>query len=437
MDRTGGKVVLVLGAYGLIGEAVARALHAAGHTVRGLGRDPAQMARLPWIDWQRGDLTTLTGAAAWAPLLAGTDMVVNAAGALQDGAQGQLAAIHHHAIAALAEAAPEAGVARIIQISAVGATPDAPTAFLATKAAGDAALRAGAVPATILRPGLVLARSVYGGTALLRLLAAFPWVQPIAMPGARIQVIGLDDLAAAVTRVTAGDLPERFEADLVADAPVTLGALVRAIRAWLGFPPARMTIPLPAVLTRATGRLADGLGRLGWRSPLRTTALKVLASDVTGDPAPWRDATGRGLPGLADILDARPATLQDRWHARLYLLLPIVITGLAAFWIASGVIGLIERPAAMAILTERGTAPALALMAVIGGALADIALGGAVLFRRWARRACLGMIALSLGYLAAGTLVAPDLWLDPLGPLVKVIPAILLAATAHAMLEPR
>jgi hypothetical protein len=75
--------------------------------------------------------------------------------------------------------------------------------------------------------------------------------------------------------------------------------------------------------------------------------------------------------------------------------------------------------------------------AVIAAALLDIALGLAVIFRPLARPALYGMILTSLGYLAAGTVLAPGLWLDPLGPLVKVFPAILLGIVALAILDDR
>jgi hypothetical protein len=67
----------------------------------------------------------------------------------------------------------------------------------------------------------------------------------------------------------------------------------------------------------------------------------------------------------------------------------------------------------------------------------DIALGLAVLFRAYARRACHAMIAVALGYLIFGTLLTPALWLDPLGPLVKVFPSIMLALATSAVLEER
>lgn len=67
----------------------------------------------------------------------------------------------------------------------------------------------------------------------------------------------------------------------------------------------------------------------------------------------------------------------------------------------------------------------------------DLALGLALLVRRSARGACLGMAAVSLAYLAGATLLAPDLWADPLGPLVKVLPALTLAVATTAMLDRR
>ncbi|MEM8823821.1 MAG: DoxX-like family protein, partial [Pseudomonadota bacterium] len=68
---------------------------------------------------------------------------------------------------------------------------------------------------------------------------------------------------------------------------------------------------------------------------------------------------------------------------------------------------------------------------------ADIALGAAICWRRWAKRAALGMVALSGIYLAGSLIFAPDLWVDPLGPMVKVIPSLVLAALVWLMLEDR
>jgi hydrogenase-4 membrane subunit HyfE len=69
--------------------------------------------------------------------------------------------------------------------------------------------------------------------------------------------------------------------------------------------------------------------------------------------------------------------------------------------------------------------------------LADILLGLFVLFRRHAIKAMLGMLLLSAAYLLAGTLLAPILWLDPLGPYVKVIPSMVLTLACLAIFNER
>ncbi len=79
----------------------------------------------------------------------------------------------------------------------------------------------------------------------------------------------------------------------------------------------------------------------------------------------------------------------------------------------------------------------MAKLLVLSGIAVDILLGAAILFRPTARLACIGMIGTSILYLVAGTVLTPALWLDPLGPFVKVLPATLLAAVTWAVLEER
>jgi len=436
-DDLGGKSVLVLGAYGLIGWGIVRRLGAAGARVTGLGRDEATARRVfPGLDWVIADIATLSAAEAWVPHLRGIAAVVNCAGALQDGPSDDLEAVHHLAVAALAEACAAAGVA-LVQISAVGATPDARTAFLASKARGDAAIRASGCEAVILRPGLILAPSAYGGTALLRMLAAVPLVQPVAMEDARVQTVALADLAGAVVAALAGRVPAGFEGDLVEADAHPLPELLAGLRRWLGFAEARAVLPIGPRLTALIGCGADLLGRLGWRSALRTTALEVLAEDVRGDPAAW-DALRLGpMRPLQATLAAMPARREDRLAARLALLMPLMVGSLALLWLVSGVVGLIRSDAAAEILVAAGWAEEPAHASVLLWSLVDLALGAAILVRRWAGAACWGMVAVSLVYLAAATAITPHLWADPLGPLVKILPALVLALVTRAMLESR
>ena len=137
------------------------------------------------------------------------------------------------------------------------------------------------------------------------------------------------------------------------------------------------------------------------------------------------------------MLDEIPASTQERWFARGYLLMPAMVATLSAFWIASGIIGVLDVERAARTIPPGAVPEGMSNMLVIAGAVVDVALGVAILFRPVARLACLGMVATSVVYLAAGTLLTPHLWLDPLGPFVKVVPAIMLAAATAALLEER
>ncbi|MEY8117687.1 SDR family oxidoreductase [Falsihalocynthiibacter sp. BN13B15] len=429
--------VLVVGAYGLIGCGIAQRLERDGHKIIGLGRDIAAGERvLPTIRWLSGDLRSLTEAHAWQPFLRDIDVVVNCSGALQDGPKDDLEAVHHHAVSALAKACVSADI-KIVQISAIGARLDATTLFLTSKARGDAAIQKAGVRHTIFRPGLVLAKHSYGGTTMLRMLSAFPLVQPLAVPDASVQTVALDDLAAVVSAAVRGDIPDGFVGDLVENETHSLREVVASMRGWLGFAPARREITISSFLTRSIAKVADGLAMLGWRSPLRTTALRVLADGVTGVPS---DLSSFGIPAvksLSQTLAHMPARVEDRLFARMSLLTPFIIATLVTFWFLSGAIGIIRANEAALVLEDVGWPHVLALGSVLFWAVVDIGIAAAFAYRPSAKLACWLAVLVSLFYLVASTLFVPHLWFDPLGPLVKVIPGIALAMIARIALETR
>jgi len=144
------------------------------------------------------------------------------------------------------------------------------------------------------------------------------------------------------------------------------------------------------------------------------------------------EVTGRPLASLAQTLAANPAGLQDRIAARLFMLQPMLVLALAGLWIGSGVVGLIETSRAAAIIGGSAAAALVQACSII-----DLLLGGAILVRAWARPAALGMAVVSAAYLIGGSLVTPSLWLDPLAPLLKIVPALVLALIAAAILDRR
>nr|WP_170333067.1 SDR family oxidoreductase [Ruegeria arenilitoris] len=427
---------MVLGAYGFIGAAVTRSLRAEGARVSAFvrsGKSAAQvLGDVPQI---QGDLRACLQSEDWDSHLQRIDCVVNCAGALQDGPADDLEAVHHTAIAALGRACADKAIP-IVQISAIGAEPDADTDFMRTKAAGDAALRACGAPLWILKPGLVIGQSDYGGTALLRMLAAVPLVQPIAFPDTPVQCVGMPDLCRAVVQGVAQDLPQGAY-DLVEDSPSTLSDVLDETRKWMGFPAAGVTVAVPGLVTGLISAFADGLGHLGWRSPLRSNAMTVMADGVVGDPKPYRAVTGQSLASLPLIYAGLTCSREHRLAARMSLLMPLVVTVLSLFWLLSGLFGLISLPTAAATLTDAGWSMAMAVASVLFWSFVDIALGLAVLWRPWAARACLAQVAVAMVYLLSASFTVPGLWLDPLGSLIKILPAMTLSLIAWPLLQSR
>lgn len=429
------RKAIVLGGYGLIGSACMRRLAAAGFEVTGIGRSHhSAMAADATASWVIRNIPSIS-VDEWRELLADANVVVNASGALQDGVRDDLEAIHVTAMSKLTEAAVGLPL-QIVQISAAGASLSASTAFFRTKAQGDQIVMQ-APDWVILRPVLVISPEAYGGTALLRAAAAMPLVLPQMLPDTQIQTVSVADVAEAVVSAARRDVPSGLVADLTERGTHSFPDLLTTIRRWQGFGRPVFRPRIPGIAVRVIGKFADLLGHLGWRSPLRSTALAVLKDGVRGDPSAWEQAGGQPCWTLDETLAQIPATRQERLFARAYLALPLAIGTLALFWCLSGLITLIAPSRAVAVLTERSIPAWVSWPTVIGGALADMALGLAILWRPWAKRAAVGMVGLSGGYLLGSVVVAPDLWADPLGPMVKVLPGMALAALVWLLMEER
>lgn len=430
--------VLVLGGYGLIGRAVVRRLLDDGHAVTCMGRNAEFGRRLePDCHWIGCDIARLTSPADWEPHLSGIDVVVNASGALQSGWTDRLADLQDRAIRALTDGAAARDIRLIVQISAPGASPDATTEFLQTKGVADAYLRKGRTPWVIFKPSLVLSPVAYGGTALLRALASMPGIVPLVHGSAPVATVSVDEVAHAVSLAVAGRIAAGSDLEITGAQPLPLREVVLGFRRWIGLPDPLRVVELPQWMGAAVARLADAAGYLGWRSPLRTSAMVYMSGGVKADGTAYRAATGRVPADLHATLRQMPATVQEKWFGRLYLLMPLLVVTLSLFWLASGLIGMVQLPDAARHLMNAGFSAGLSDGVVIAGAIIDIALGLAILFKPWSRHACYGMIAVTAGYLLAGTALLPALWGDPLGPYVKTIPAAMLALVTSLLVDTR
>ena len=413
--------ILLLGAGGFIGRHIVAEMLAHGHDVVAVARKAGGLREaFPSIRVVERDLSGASRARGWSETLSGVDVIINAAGVLRGK---DMQPVHVDMPRALYAAAAKAGVKRAVLISAISARPDVATDYAKSKLAGEEVLRSSGVGWTILRPSLVYGDGSYGGTSLMRGLAGLPWAIPIPGDGGfPFTPIHARDLAMAVRRVCED---EGFAGRVLEPAgPETLSLrdMLARYRSWLGFGRAHfLSVPLP--IMSVLGQLGDRLGS----GPVATNSLVQMIAGNAGDGEAFAAAIGFRPRSLDTFLRNHPAQVQDRWHARLFFVAPAIRGALALLWLASALLGFFcAQEMTQKLVSALGRPVDWADPLRIGSCLLDLAMAGLVLRNRDARLATVAQLIVVLGYTVVIGTVLPDQWLDPLGPLLKNLPVLLL-----------
>jgi DoxX-like family len=282
----------------------------------------------------------------------------------------------------------------------------------------------------------VVGPGAYGGSALVRGLAALS-VLPVMPDTAPLQVVHLDDLLDAIVYFLRPDAPSRLTVEVVGPRRYTFEELVALFRKWMRWPAARL-VRTPTWLAGLLYRLGDFAGLLGWQPPVRSTAQREMVRGAVGDPAHLTELTGIKPRELETVLARTPASVQERWFARLYLLKPLVFIVFPLFWIATGIISLGPgRERGINLVMEGGLSRATATFLTISGALSDIVIGLAIAYRPTTRAGLYAALLISIVYTIIGAILVPRLWVDPLGPMLKIAPVMVFNLVALAILEDR
>jgi uncharacterized protein YbjT (DUF2867 family) len=411
--------ILLLGAGGFIGRHILADLLSAGHQVVGIARSTASLSyAFPETVFVQLNLARALRATDWTDHLRGVDTIVNAAGLLRGP---DLDVVHRAMPKALYAAAEQSGVKRVVLISAISARPDVATDYSRSKLAGETALRASALDWTILRPSLIYGDGSYGGTSLMRGLAGLPVATPIPGDGGfAFTPLHVRDLARTVRIACEGYIPPLQTLEPVGPQTLTLRDMLGRYRRWLGFGAPRF-VPVPMPVMRLLGRIGDLCGD----GPISTNSLEQMVAGNAGDSAAFSQAVGFVPCSLDAALRDRPAQVQDRWHARLFFLAPVLQGVLALMWLASAWLGLFHGTRETALLVEAARLPASWINPLhVGSSALDILIAVQLLFDRSAVRSAFIQLMVVFGYtIVIGTLL-PELWLDPLGPLLKNLPVM-------------
>jgi uncharacterized protein YbjT (DUF2867 family) len=206
--------VCLLGGSGFIGRHIAEDLSDAGIevVVPTRRRERAKfLLVLPTADVVEADIHD---DAALKRLVTGCDAVINLVGILYEKRDSDFERVHVELPRRVAKACAEAGIARLVHMSALNADPNAPSDYLKSKARGEAevwevAKAAPGLKVTMFRPSVVFGHGDRFLNLFAQLVKRF-WIIPLGSPNAKFQPIHVDDVARAM--VASLERPEAFGA---------------------------------------------------------------------------------------------------------------------------------------------------------------------------------------------------------------------------------
>jgi NADH dehydrogenase len=196
----------------------------------------------------------------------------------------------------LAAACAQAGVLRLVHVSALGADSQGPSLYQRSKAAGEAVLRDADLDLTILRPSVIFGAEDKFLNTFASLQAAAP-VMPLAGAGTRFQPVWVQDVAQAVVNALQERRSIGATYELGGPEVFTLAQLVHIAGRCAGR--ARPVINLPL----AIGRLQAALMELLPGEPLmsRDNVASLSVDNVCGGQHPGLEALGIRSAALSAV----------------------------------------------------------------------------------------------------------------------------------------
>ncbi len=148
------QTVAVTGATGFVGRHLVAELTRRGHAVRALVRSPGEVDSLPisGVSIVEGDIFNRD---AMALLAAGADAVIHLVGIRRETGGLSFERMHVEATRRTLDAARNAGAARFLHMSALGADPDGVSGYQRTKFAAERLVQASGLDWTIFRPSII------------------------------------------------------------------------------------------------------------------------------------------------------------------------------------------------------------------------------------------------------------------------------------------
>jgi uncharacterized protein YbjT (DUF2867 family) len=253
-------MIIVTGAAGYVGSHLTRQLVAAGHPVRVVVHSRARAeteGRLNGLDldWSEADVTrpeTLKKA------FAGGEAVIHLVAVAIEKGGSKYETINYQGTVNVVEAAREAGIQRFLNMSQMGASPEVPYRFLASKGKAQAYVAQSDLQWTAMRPSVIWGAEDEFANTFARLVPFSPLIYPIVGDeNSRFQPVWVDDVATSFVKALDDSSTIGQEYELGGQEVLTLEEIERRTLAAIG---ARRTlVPIPLGLLRVIVAVMEAL----------------------------------------------------------------------------------------------------------------------------------------------------------------------------------
>lgn len=203
------QLVTIFGGSGFVGRYIARRMAKAGWRVRVAVRRPNEALHVkPYgaVGQVEPVFCNIRDDASVQSVLRGADAVVNCVGILNQVGRNRFDAVQAEGAGRIARLAAEAGIERMVHISAIGADADSDSSYQQTKARGEALVRQHMPSAVILRPSLVFGVEDQFFNRFAGMARFSPFL-PVVGAETRFQPVYVDDVAAAAEKALTGNIP--------------------------------------------------------------------------------------------------------------------------------------------------------------------------------------------------------------------------------------
>lgn len=266
-------MVLVTGGAGFLGHNIVRKLMAEGEPVKVLvrNRERAQHeGRLEGlaVDWAVGDVTVPS---SLPQAMAGVDRVIHTVAIAVERGRATYETVNYQGTVNVVSAAKAAGISRFVNVSQLGAAPDLPYRFLASKGKAQAHVAASELSWTAFRPSVIWGPNDEFANTFARLVPLSPLIYPIVgTEESKFQPVWVGDIADAIVACLSDSNTVGVEYELGGPEVLTLEEIERRTLAALGARRVMVRFPLPLL------QLIVGLMETLLRNPPVTRSLLEL-----------------------------------------------------------------------------------------------------------------------------------------------------------------